>query len=141
PRSATFHGRDVFAPVAAALATGTAPTALGPELTAMERLTIPQVQTDERSVRGRVIYIDHFGNLTTNVSAEHLGRFRERPPSISIRGVRLSGVASTYSAVPVGKPVAVVNSWGFMEIAVRDGSAREFLQAREGEPVLVDAGP
>jgi S-adenosyl-L-methionine hydrolase (adenosine-forming) len=134
PRSATFHGRDVFAPVAAALANGTDPAALGPTITDIERLEIPAVGSSTGSLRGQVIYVDHFGNLTTNVTETDLAdEF-----TISVAGVRLRGVSANYAAVPPGEPVAVINSWGLLEIAVRDGSARETVGAKVGDAVIVE---
>jgi S-adenosylmethionine hydrolase len=137
PRSATFHGRDVFAPVAAALATGTEPAALGPVVSDLERLDVPVPVRDGRTVRGQVIYVDRFGNLTSNVRADSLPAHAEL--SIAIRDVRLRGVAPSYAAVRPGDPVAVVNSWGAIEIAVRDGSARDRIGARLGDPIVIEA--
>jgi S-adenosylmethionine hydrolase len=134
PRSATFHGRDVFAPVAAALANGTDPSALGPTITDIARLEVPSVVGSAGSLRGQVIYIDHFGNLTTNVTESDL----TRALTIGVAGVRLRGVSASYAAVARGEPVAVVNSWGLLEIAVRDGSARETVGAKIGDPVIIE---
>ena len=139
PRSATFHGRDVFAPVAAGLATGLPPSSFGSAAVDMERLPLPAPVRDGPSVRGEVIYVDRFGNLTSNVGEDIL-RTLERPVvSIAIGDVRLRGVAPSYSSVRPGEPVAVVNSWGLLEIAVRDGSARDRLGARVGETIVVEA--
>lgn len=138
PRSRTFHGRDVFAPVAAALATGTAPGALGVEVGAMQRLDLPPVESTPGSLRGRVIYVDHFGNLMTNITEGALAAFPRQQLSISIRDVRISGVAGSYGAVGVGELVAVVNSWGLLEIAVRDGSARTKLGAGPGDALVIE---
>jgi S-adenosyl-L-methionine hydrolase (adenosine-forming) len=135
PRSHTFHGRDVFAPVAAALASGTAAAALGPELTDMQRLEVPAPVADGDRIRGQVIYVDHFGNLVTNVSHETLPA---HDATITVRAARVRGVAASYASVSPGEPVAVVNSWGLLEIAVREGSARAALGARVGDPVVVE---
>jgi S-adenosyl-L-methionine hydrolase (adenosine-forming) len=70
--SATFHGRDVFAPVAAALATGTAPAALGTEVPDMIRLDVPAPSPGPRGIHGQVLYVDGFGNLVTNVPHDRL---------------------------------------------------------------------
>jgi S-adenosylmethionine hydrolase len=137
PRSATFHGRDVFAPVAAALAVGTAPAALGAEVAEMVRLAPPVPAVEPRRIRGEVIYVDGFGNLVTNVDAPTLARCPAR--SVVVRGTRTGGVQRSYAAVAHGEPVAVVNSWGLLEIAVRDGSAAKQLSAGVGEPVTVEA--
>jgi hypothetical protein len=134
PRSATFHGRDVFAPVAAALANGTDPSALGPPVTDMERLALPAVTRGASSLTGQVIYVDHFGNLTTNVSESDV----TADVTIALAGVRVRGVARHYGAVAAGEPVAVVNSWGLLEIAVRDCSARETLGASVGDVVVIE---
>jgi hypothetical protein len=139
--SATFHGRDVFAPVAAALATGTAPDTLGSEVPSMQRVDLPPVVREGRRLTGQVIYVDHFGNLVTNVPGEALATFPRGDVSISIAGAHLRGVAASYAAGRPGDPVAVVNSWGLVEIAVRDGCARAGLGAGVGTALLIeDAG-
>jgi S-adenosylmethionine hydrolase len=137
PRSATFHGRDVFAPVAAALAMGTRPSELGPEIRDMRVLRVPEPRREAGAIRGEVIYVDHFGNLITNVPQSLLANFPAEPTSISIRGTRVAGIAPSYAAVSPGQPVAVVNSWNHLEIAVRDGSAAATLGARVGDEVVV----
>jgi S-adenosylmethionine hydrolase len=137
PRSATFHGRDVFAPVAAALATGTRPSELGPEITDAHLLQVPEPRREAGTIRGQVIYVDHFGNLITNVPRSLLANFPGEPSSISIRGTRVPGLSPSYAAVPTGRPVAVVNSWDHLEIAVRDGSAAASLGAGVGDEVTV----
>jgi hypothetical protein len=139
PRSATFHGRDVFAPVAAALATGTDPGALGPEVAGMERLGVPPLVREGRRLRARVIYVDRFGNLVTNAAATDLGAFPAAGLSITIGPVTARGVVASYGAGRPGEPVAVVNSWGLLEIAVRDGSARAALGADVGTVVTIEA--
>lgn len=135
PTSATFHGRDVFAPVAAALATGTPPAALGTDSSTMARLELPPVEVEGTAIRGQVIYVDHFGNLVTNVPAETLAG---RRVVVSLRAVRVPGPSGSYGAVAVGDPVAVIGSWGLLEIAVRDGDARATLAAGVGDPVVVE---
>jgi S-adenosyl-L-methionine hydrolase (adenosine-forming) len=134
PRSATFHGRDVFAPVAAALANGTDPSALGPPVTDMERLELPAVARSATALTGQVIHVDHFGNLTTNVSETDV----TGDVTIGLAGARVRGIARHYGAVAVGEPVAVVNSWGLLEIAVRNGSAKKTLGATVGDVVIIE---
>jgi S-adenosylmethionine hydrolase len=139
PRSSTFHGRDVFAPVAAALATGTRPAELGPEIRDMRILQVPEPRREVGAIRGQVIYVDHFGNLITNVPQSLLANFPAEASSISIRGIRVAvaGISPSYAAVSPGQPVAVVNSWNHLEIAVRDGSAAAVLGAGVGDEVVV----
>jgi hypothetical protein len=135
PRSHTFHGRDVFAPVAAALAGGTDPSALGPPLPDLVRLRVPEPTVDGERIRGEVIYVDHFGNLVTNVATNALPG---GAVVIRLGSTRMSGIAASYAATAVGQPVAVINSWGLLEIAVRDASARAMLGAGVGDEVLVE---
>lgn len=138
PRSSTFHGRDVFAPVAAALATGTPPASLGPEVSAMQTLAVPEVHREGGQLRGQVIYVDGFGNLVTNLTP---GALPAGAVVLRVGTVRVRGVAPAYSAVGPGETVAVVNSWGLIEFAIRDGSARTVLDARVGTAVVVEPAP
>jgi S-adenosylmethionine hydrolase len=135
PRSRTFHGRDVFAPVAAALATGTDPGALGPTRAELVRLTLPEPERQGTMLRAQVIYVDRFGNLVTNVPGDALAPERV---SISIANARIRGIATSYAATARGTLVAVVNSWNLLEIAVRDGSAQEHLGVGAGAPLTLD---
>src|SRR5262249_28096561 len=135
PRSGTFHGRDVFAPVAAALATGTDAGALGPPVADPVRLAPPEPVRQARTTRGQVIYVDRFGNLVTNLSGD---AFPRADVSISLGDARICGIATSYAAVARGTLVAVVNSWNLIEIAVRDGSACERLGAGVGTAVQLE---
>jgi len=136
PRSRTFHGRDVFAPVAAALATGIDPAALGPERADMEQLALPEPRREGGTVTGEVIYVDRFGNLATNIAPETLAA---TVACVRLGAARIGGISPSYSAVPRGTLAAVTNSWGLLEIALRDGSAREHLGLGVGATVLVEA--
>lgn len=138
PRSRTFHGRDVFAPVAAALATGTPPAALGVPVDSLECLSLPAVRMGDHLVHGEVMYVDHFGNLTTNISPETLANHGRL--TFVAGSARIAGLATTYASVPAGHPVAVVNSFGLVEIAVREGSAAAVLGAGPGSTVTVEVG-
>lgn len=138
PVSRTFHGRDVFAPVAAHLSRGVSPDAFGPALESIVRLTLPAAVLTATAVSGEVIYIDHFGNLITNIGTDTLERFSGQPLSVSIQGTLVAGPVSAYAAVPDGSPLAIVGSWGMLEIAVRNGSAATRFGAETGAPVSVE---
>jgi S-adenosylmethionine hydrolase len=140
PRSTTFHGRDVFAPVAAALATGTPPEALGPPVSDPVRIAVPPVETEPGRLRGAVLYVDRFGNLVTNIEAARLAAFPRRAVSTTIGGVQVRGIATAYADVERGALLAVIGSWGLLEIARRDGSAAGALGVGVGAPVVVE-GP
>jgi S-adenosylmethionine hydrolase len=131
----TFDGRDVFAPVAAALATGTPPDALGPAVADMQRLELPAPVRDARGFRGQVVYVDRFGNLVTNVPAVALPA---GTATIAIGSARIHGVSSSYADGRPGELVAVRNSWELLEIALVRGSARSHLGVDVGEPVIVE---
>ena len=138
PVSHTFHGRDIFAPSAAHLARGVEPSRLGGLLDTMVELSVPGAVRTSSGISGQVVYVDHFGNLVTNIEAERLSCFPAQQVSVSIRGMRIGGLAGTYTSVPEGRPLAIVGSWGMLEIAVRNGSAADVLAATEGAPVTVD---
>ena len=132
--SRTFHGRDVFAPVAAALAAGFDFASLGPPARDPAVLVFPRPLKREGGVHGEILHVDRFGNIITNVREEDL------PPGdwrVVIEGVEVSGPAGAYSEAPVGGLLGIVGSAGFLEIAVRDGSAKSTLAADAGVPVHV----
>jgi S-adenosyl-L-methionine hydrolase (adenosine-forming) len=135
--SHTFHARDVFAPVAGHCARGVECASLGSPLDGFARLSLPAVRRLEDALEGQVIHIDRFGNLMCNIRREDLSGFREPELSISIGGVQIAGISPHYSAVREGKPVALWNSWGRLEVAVRNGSAVRHLRTRNGDRVQV----
>jgi S-adenosylmethionine hydrolase len=135
--SSTFHGRDIFAPVAAHLSRGVAPEILGPTIPSMERLSLPVVERTETQLVGNVVAIDHFGNLITNISEADLLPFPRETLWVSIGPVQIQGVVATYATVPLGAPAALINSWGMLEIAVRNGSAAQQLHGSIGTAVCV----
>jgi S-adenosyl-L-methionine hydrolase (adenosine-forming) len=137
PVSQTFHGRDVFAPVAAHLARGADPAACGPVVDAIVELRVAVAHQSARQITGEVVYTDRFGNLLTNIAADALSRFPAHALSVSIRATRVAGPVQSYAAVAPGMPLAIVGSWGMLEIAVRNGSAADSFAAEPGTPVTV----
>jgi S-adenosylmethionine hydrolase len=134
-RSHTFHGRDVFAPMAAALALGVEPAALGAPVGDPCELELPAPRRAADGVlAGEVVYVDGFGNLVSNLDPSD---FAEREVSITIGAVAVGSLSTSYVSVPPGEPVAVVNSWNLVEIAVRDGSAAHALGLGLGASVRV----
>jgi S-adenosylmethionine hydrolase len=134
PRSATFHGRDVFAPVAAALAIGTPPAAFGPERSELLRLALPAPATDGGEVRGEILHVDHFGNLISNIRP---ALFPARAFVVTVGNVHIGAVSETYAAVAPGTPVAVVDSAGLLEIAVCNGRAADVLGLGPGATITL----
>lgn len=134
--SRTFHGRDVFAPVAAHLACGVAPDAFGAPRPGLRPLSLPLPSRTADGVRGEVIHVDHFGNLVTNLTRQDIV-FPGREVSVSIAGVAPIPLVGTYDEAEVGELLALIGSGGNLEIAVRQGSAAERLVAAPGAAVLV----
>jgi S-adenosylmethionine hydrolase len=133
--SSTFHGRDLFAPVAARLAAGAALDTIGRGCNDVVLLTLPQPSRDNGMARGEVIHVDRYGNLITNIPAAWVtAGARARI------GGRELPCARTYSDVAPGLPLAVIGSRSMLEISVRDGSAAELLQADRGSEVEVVQG-
>jgi S-adenosylmethionine hydrolase len=131
----TFHGRDIFAPAAAALARGEPLETLGVEAPQpIIRRTPEATRRADGGIDGEVISVDRFGNAITNLIARRGGW-------VAI-GSRRIPIARTYSEVADGSPVAVVGSTGFIEIAIRNGSAAAALDLSRGTRVILwlDAG-
>jgi S-adenosylmethionine hydrolase len=135
--STTFHGRDIFAPVAAAIANGTPLENLGEPLhpDALVRLAIPEVQVEAAQVTGHVQHIDHFGNIITTIPAAIA---HTKPWIVQVGPVEIP-VGQTYSDVARGEAIALVGSHGWLEIAVHGGSAQALLQLAVGDPVRLQA--
>ena len=128
--SATFHGRDVFAPAAAQLAQGIALDALGPSLSSpVLRRTPEAIRRDDGAIEGVIISIDRFGNLVTNLVARHGGVIELDGVSVPLR--------RTYVEAGYGECIALTGSSGLVEVAVRDGSAAALLGATRGDKVVL----
>jgi len=141
--SKTFHGRDVFAPVAAHVANGVDLADLGPEWDPerLVRLTPPTSTVDDDHIHGEVLLIDHFGNVSLNITREQL-------ESVGVVigdriEVRVGGRAftlpfeETFGAVPVGRLVLHEDSFRTLTVAVNQGRASERLMVRGGDPVVL----
>ena len=133
--SATFHGRDLFAPLAAEIAAGrVAPTSLGAptEDYVPSLIEAPELRGGE--LHGMVITTDNFGNLITNIESAELATFRR--PEIRAAGHRIA-LARTYGDVEPGELLALINSFDVLEIAAAEQNAAELLGLGRGGPVLV----
>lgn len=133
--SRTFHGRDIFAPVAAHLSLGVPVSKFGPEVTDFERGEISQPVILAKKIIGKIVHIDKFGNLITNISADLVNK---KLLSISAGLTSLPGLVDSYADVGLGKPLAIIGSSGFVEISVRNGNAGEQLSLQRGETVQIE---
>ena len=135
PVSETFHGRDIFAPAAAYLAQGTPFEEIGPPLESMRRLpSIDEVRREERTLMGRITYIDNFGNLLTNVEPHMLPD--DVPPEdirLVLKGRSIHGISPHFAAVPLNHPLMYWGSSGVLEIGINRASAALKWSAQVGE--------
>lgn len=135
--SPTFHGRDVFAPAGAHLAAGVALSELGPAVRDPELLDLEEPERETATVRGRIVHVDRFGNLISDIPASWIGegwRF-------TVEGVDVGPIRATYSAVEPKGLVVVEGSLGTIEVAVRDGSAADRLKLERGARLVGKEGP
>ena len=137
--SATFHGRDVFAPAAAYLATGVPLTDLGPAVDHAIALGLPQPDVTPEGVTAHVLAADRFGNLVTDLTgaalSAWLGGHDAGGVTVHAGEQAIAGVRRTYGDVPQGAMVAYVGSGGRLEVARRGGSAAALLGLKRGHPV------
>jgi len=140
PLSTTFHGRDVFAPVAAALSTGLSLESFGPQINDPVKLPglKPEVGSDGK-LRGRIIHIDRFGNCVTNFERSSVGG--KKPVSVRVKGKVVDAFREFYGeAARDNKPFAIWGSAGFLEISTRNRSAAQLLGATRGDEIVLSIG-
>ena len=137
PISQTFHGRDVFAPVAAHLARGVSTAKFGPATRNFVRLDWPEANVHRGSIEGEVIYIDKFGNSITNIPASTVARLGDEHFEIFKGRKRICPIRTHYQSVPARQAVAVPGSSGYLEIAVNGGNASAMLGLRVGNRVTI----
>jgi S-adenosylmethionine hydrolase len=134
PVSATFHGRDIFAPAAAHLTLGVSPEELGPEVGQWVRLPAAPLVTTAHGWEGEIIHVDSFGNLISNVPGPEAAG---RGGTVWLGSKAVRQWVRTYGEAEPGTPVALVSSSGFLEVAVVNGNAARTLAAGVGTPVIV----
>jgi len=138
PVSATFHGRDILAPVAARLSLGLDPDHLGMPLERLTMLDWPDVRLGPGRIEGSVLLVDSFGNLVTDIRADALpGPAGTAQARVFCRGHLATGLSRTYGDSAPGTLVALVGSSGHLELAVVGGSAAAAIQASPGDRVVV----
>ena len=137
--SKTFHGRDIFAPVAAHLSLGVPVKEFGEKLDSFVELVVPKVIRQEQQIGGEIVYVDSFGNLFTNIRERDLTGLAKDRLRIVLGSTEIGGLAVNYASVVAGEFVCLFNSWGFLEIAVNKGNARQRTGAKIGDKVAVAA--
>nr|HID57750.1 hypothetical protein [Desulfobacterales bacterium] len=143
PVSNTFHGRDIFAPVAAYISRGVPLDSFGEriDIDQLKKLDIERPYISEHGeLIGVIISIDRFGNLITNIDKSIFEGFLKssgREVKVQIAGVTIDGIKRSYDSVNRGKPLAIFGSRNLLEISVNKGSAREFFKVKTDERVKV----
>jgi S-adenosylmethionine hydrolase len=144
--STTFHGRDIFAPVAAHLASGAQPERMGEPipLDSLVKLPMgaPRVYRSGKTttVLGQIVHVDRFGNIITNLPERLLAPLLESASSVTVEvgGHSIKGLANAYTNVKEGQPLALIGSENLLEIAIRNSNAAHRMKVRIGDPVRLE---
>lgn len=159
PVSSTFHGRDIFAPAAAYLASGVSIDQFGSPVLDVVRREFPplHITGTGQQISGQVLFTDHFGNVITSIGeltwtggghirltprSNHAPSvtFSAQDAAITVNGHTLSTIRRTYSEVEAGDTLVIADSSGYLEIAVNQGSAAQQLNIKPGDPVILQIG-
>jgi hypothetical protein len=140
PVSNTFHGRDIFAPVAAWLAKTHQSEVFGEEISDYVRFALPRAKSNGSALKGVVLRVDAFGNLVTNLTVEDLPAAMVAAGKINLRigNAQIEKFTQTFAQGAAGEPIAMVGSSGFVEVAVNKGHAARTLGAQRGTEVTLE---
>ncbi len=134
--SRTFHGRDIFAPIAGHLARGVKPAQLGPKIIDPLQLAIPEpTRTSRRTFTGTILKVDHFGNMITNFKAPDFASIRTAPFEMVVGLETVRHLALNYSECDPGEFYVIEGSSGYLEISLNQDSAARRLGCSSGAPV------
>lgn len=137
--SRTFHGRDIFAPVAAHLSLGVPPARFGPRLTRVVRLPQPQLHVQGQTIAGEILHVDHFGNMVTNIPPDLLAPVQPGEPLTVTIGNRTAVLPfrTTYAEGQAEQLIGLISSNEEFEIACVQGSAADHFAARAGDHIVL----
>lgn len=138
PVSPTFHGRDIFAPVAARLAAGLAPARIGPPIDDYLRGGPLSERTGKRAWTGRILQIDRFGNVITSFHVNDFPGLERRGFRLLAGGHEIETLARNYAEAPPGELVAIVGSGGYLEVSMNQGSAAQRIACQTGAAVELE---
>lgn len=141
PPGATFHGRDVFAPAAAWLSTGVLAGAFGPPVSDPVTIEWPQPTVEGARVRGRIVYVDRFGNAISNITSAQVTAVQagigSAPVTIRLLDHRIEGLVGSYQAGRSGAPCGLINGNGVLEVFIKEGHAASLLGVSVGAPIVM----
>ena len=136
--SSTFHGRDIFAPVAAYLSLGVKPQAFGPSIKSWRKIAFPDPSMKQEKLVGEIVHVDAFGNLVSNIDRKSLVRFSGGRSFVIKVGKRtMKGLKKGYWEGRKEEPIVLIGSGGFLEISVREGNAQKSLRVKKGARIAV----
>ncbi len=138
--SNTFHGRDIFAPIAAHLSKGVNHKELGEIVDKTKEINLPKpILSPDGKLTAEIIYVDSFGNLITNVNKEVVGMMKIETERVSITmgRRRINGICSSYSDVGDNEALAIFGSSGYLEISVNLGNAGDILKLKKGDKLIL----
>lgn len=140
PVSKTFHGRDIFAPVAAWLTKSWQSSSFGEPITDFVRFGIPKAKVSGDKIKGTVLHADNFGNLVTNITVEEAPALAAADPKVTIGvgSAKITKVVPTFAQGAAGEAVGIIGSSGFLEICVNKGNAARTLGAGRGAEVTLE---
>lgn len=137
PVSRTFHGRDIFSPVAAHLARGVAFAKTGRKITDFQQLESPECSKTDQRITGEIVYIDRFGNALTNISSTDLQGWETDKTTLTAAGKRTAGIFTSYESMPKGKLGGIFSSNGCLELAMNQDSAAKRFRLKTGLKVIL----
>lgn len=137
PLSNTFHGRDIFAPVAAHFLNDVPMEHFGPEQEDLNILPWPRTVSTENGMQGEVMYIDHFGNCITSITSDDLKELPKGESEVILPSDEKIHIADYYDQLPLGQPMALVGSGGYLELSVNGGHGSRSLGLRVGDTVVI----
>ena len=136
--SNTFHGRDIFAPVAAHLSRGVPIGVLGSPVAQPVQLPIPKPQVMDKAIIGHIVWIDSFGNLVTDISHEIVKLLERRNGLVICAGsARIDHINRSYAESAVGEALAIVGSFNRLEISINQGNAAQILGLKRGDRITI----
>ena len=131
--SDTFHGRDIFGPVASYLSLGVMPEEFGPEIENPVIIDHPVMNENESDLSGEIIYIDSYGNLVSNIRRLKIDEF----DSGNVDGIEIETILKSYNSGEDGSPFFINGSSGYLEISVKNGSAEKNMDVKIGAKVMI----
>jgi S-adenosylmethionine hydrolase len=138
--SNTFHGRDIFAPVAAHLSKGQDFKGLGGDISKTNKIDLPKpIRSPNGEITAEIIYVDSFGNLVTNINREVIDNVKVGTDRLSITmgRRRINGICDSYTAVGDNEALAIFGSSGYLEISINRGNARDVLELEKGDKLVL----